>query len=207
MEGLPFVVLDVLFLFDGFGEGDIDHVAVLESDHDGALLLHERLHGCAAETGSEDTVKGAWRTSALEVTKDRDACAVLGMALLNHFRYGLRTARDSMLLNEDDTAVLMFASALSDSGFELLLDRRAFGDDRGFGSGSDGGIEGKESGIASHDFDEEESLMAGACVAQFVHTFDDGVERGVIADGRVRAPEVIIDRSGHSDDGDVVFLR
>ena len=34
LEGLPFIVLDIFFLFDGFGEGHVNDFSVLESDHD-----------------------------------------------------------------------------------------------------------------------------------------------------------------------------
>ena len=34
LEGLPFIVLDIFFLFDGFGEGHVNDFSVLESNHD-----------------------------------------------------------------------------------------------------------------------------------------------------------------------------
>lgn len=34
LEGLPFIVLDIFFLFDGFGEGHVGDFSVLESNHD-----------------------------------------------------------------------------------------------------------------------------------------------------------------------------
>ena len=34
LECLPFIVLDILLLLNGFGERDIDDFAILESDHD-----------------------------------------------------------------------------------------------------------------------------------------------------------------------------
>ena len=34
LEGLPLVIFDIFFLFDGFGEGHVNDFSVLESNHD-----------------------------------------------------------------------------------------------------------------------------------------------------------------------------
>lgn len=114
LESLPFIVLDIFFLFDGFGEGHVNDFSVLESNHDRALFLKEGLYRGTAETGSEDTVKSRRRTASLEVSQDGDTRAILGMALLDDLRHRLCSAGDSVLLNEDDSAVFMFATPLSD---------------------------------------------------------------------------------------------
>lgn len=114
LKGLPLVIFDIFFLFDGFGEGHVNDFSVLESDHDRALFLKEGLYRGTAETGSEDTVKSRRRTASLEVSQDGDTRAILGMALLDDLRHRLCSAGDSVLLNEDDSAVFMFATPLSD---------------------------------------------------------------------------------------------
>ena len=45
--------------------------------------------------------------------------------------------------------------------------------------------------------------MAGTGVTEFVHTFDDGVESRVVTDGGVRAPEVVVNRTGDADNRDI----
>ena len=50
LKGLPFIVLDIFFLFDGFGERHVDDFSVLESNHDRALFLEKGLYCGAAET-------------------------------------------------------------------------------------------------------------------------------------------------------------
>lgn len=114
LKGLPLVIFDIFFLFDGFGEGHVNDFSVLESNHDRALFLKEGLYRGTAETGSEDTVESRWRTASLEVSKDGDTRAILGMALLDDLRHRLCSAGDSVLLNEDDAAVFMFAAPLPD---------------------------------------------------------------------------------------------
>ena len=114
LKGLPLVILDIFFLFDGFGEGHVNDFSVLESNHDRALLLKEGLYRGTAETGSEDTVKSRRRTASLEVSQDGDTRAILGMALLDDLRHRLCSAGDSVLLNEDDAAVLVLAASLPD---------------------------------------------------------------------------------------------
>ena len=114
LKGLPLVIFDIFFLFDGFGEGHVNDFSVLESNHDRALFLKEGLYRGTAETGSEDTVKSRRRTASLEVSQDGDTRAILGMALLDDLRHRLCSAGESVLLNEDDSAVFMFATPLSD---------------------------------------------------------------------------------------------
>ena len=48
--------------------------------------------------------------------------------------------------------------------------------------------------------------MARSCVAEFVHTLHNGVEGSVVPDGRVGSPKVIVNGTGNTDDGDVIFL-
>ena len=88
-----------------------------------------------------------------------------GVTLLNDFGYRLCATRDSMLLYENNAAVLVFPSSLSDSRLQLLLQCSAFGDDCCFRSGGNSGIQGQETCVASHDLHEEETLMACAGIA------------------------------------------
>ena len=76
----------------------------------------------------------------------------------------------------------------------------------GLGPGSYGGILGEEPGVTPHDLDEEYAVVAGGRIAYLVDAFHDGVERGVVADGRVGAAQVVVDRGGDSDAGQVVLL-
>ena len=48
--------------------------------------------------------------------------------------------------------------------------------------------------------------MTGCSVANLVDTLFDRVQRGVVANRAIRAIKVIVDRSGQSDTGKVVFF-
>ena len=48
--------------------------------------------------------------------------------------------------------------------------------------------------------------MARRGVTDFVDTLHDGVERGVVADGRVCPVEVVVDSSGESDNREIEFV-
>ena len=49
--------------------------------------------------------------------------------------------------------------------------------------------------------------MAGTGVTEFVHTFHDRIEGGVVTDGGIRTPEVVVDRSRNADNRDIILLR
>ena len=49
--------------------------------------------------------------------------------------------------------------------------------------------------------------MAGTGVTEFVHTINDSVEGRVVTDGGVRAPEIVVNRTGDADDRDIILLR
>ena len=49
--------------------------------------------------------------------------------------------------------------------------------------------------------------MAGTGVTEFVHTINDSIERRVVTDGGVRAPEVVVNRTGDADNRDIILLR
>ena len=67
-------------------------------------------------------------------------------------------------------------------------------------------VQSQEAGVAAHDLDEEEALVRCGRVADFVDTLHDGVQGRVIADGGVGAVEVVVDRAGKADDGEVKLV-
>ena len=79
-------------------------------------------------------------------------------------------------------------------------------DDSGLGARGDGAVERQIAGRVAHHFDEEEPLVARRRVAQLIDGLHDRIERRVVADRRVRAAQVVVDRSGKSDDRNVVLL-
>ena len=64
----------------------------------------------------------------------------------------------------------------------------------------------QETGVTPHHLDEEDALMALRRVAYAVHTLNDGVQRSVIANGRVGAIKVVVDGARQSDAANVIFL-
>ena len=78
---------------------------------------------------------------------------------------------------------------------------------RGLGAGGDGAVLRQEARVAAHHFDEEDAVVGVRGVADLVHALDDGVQRGVVADGGVRPVQVVVDGAGQADDGNVELAR
>lgn len=97
--------------------------------------------------------------------------------------------------HQDDAAVLRFAESLLDEFAQLVDFRRDFRDDGRFGSRSDGSVQREESGFAAHDLDEENAFVRGRRVADLIDRFYDGVQSGIVPDGRIGAEQVVVDRS------------
>ena len=51
----------------------------------------------------------------------------------------------------------------------------------------------------SHDFYEKQALMGSGCITDFVHSIQDRVQRGVVADSGICSIKVIVDSSRQPD--------
>ncbi len=77
---------------------------------------------------------------------------------------------------------------------------------RGVAAASQSGHRGQIAAVAAHYFDDEEPpLGSGGRLPNPVANLSDLVERGVAAEGELRAGDVVADRRGQDDDGDVEF--
>ena len=144
--------------------------------------------------------------TALQVAKDGDADVKLWILLLDAFGHAHGATRYLAFGHEHDAAVLRLAETLLNHLGQLVFLERDLGDDGSFGAGGQGTVEGEEAGVASHDLDEEESLVRGGRVTDLVDALHDGVQGRIVTDGEVGAGEVVVDRTGQADDGEVVLL-
>ena len=64
----------------------------------------------------------------------------------------------------------------------------------------DAGGHGQVAAVAPHDLDDERAPVGGGGVGDLVAGFDDGVHRGVDADGQACQPHVVVNRRGHPHD-------
>ena len=205
-EGGEEFAVDGLVVLDGFRDGDVDDLVVLDTDHHVALIVEEGVDGRGAHARGEDAVEGCRGAAALEVTEDGHAHVIVGIFLFHALGEAHGAAGDGGFGDEHDRRVLRFAEAVLDQFRELVDVGRDLRDDCCLGSGGDGAVEGEEAGVAAHDLDEEEALMAGGRVADLVDAVHDGVQRRVVADGRVGAVEVVVDGAGESDDREGVLV-
>ena len=67
---------------------------------------------------------------------------------------------------------------------------------------SDGHVQCNITGIAAHDLDHTAAVMALGGVAQLIDHFQRGIHRGIVADGIIRAGNIVIDGAGQADHRD-----
>ena len=140
-------------VFYCFRERYVDDLVVDDAYHDRALFVHEGFDGSDAHARGEDAVVGSRGATALEVTEDRDADVVFGILLVDAVGHGL--CATTAFGNDDDTAIFRFAEAVADEFVELGNRSLFFGYNCSLGTRCDGRVEGKETSVATHHFDEE----------------------------------------------------
>ena len=78
--------------------------------------------------------------------------------------------------------------------------KRDFGHQDFLGAGRDPHRQRQKPPVPAHHFNEKDPFVRGGGVADFVDRFHRGVDRGVEADGVVRAAHIIVDGFGNADD-------
>ena len=199
--------VDGFVLLDGLVEGDVHYLVVLHAYHHVALSLLQCLDGSHAQAACQDAVDSRGRSSALQVAEDGHADVILRILRAHpvgivHRSSCLRAFRD-----EHDAAVLALADAAPDELLQLVDARLILRDDGSLGACGDGAVEAEEPCVAPHHLDEEDAVVRGSRVANLVHSAHDGVQRRVVADGVVRAVEVVVNGAGQPYAGHVVFVR
>lgn len=114
-----------------------------------------------------------------------------------HFAFG----------HEYDAAAFALAETVLNEFGQLVYLGGDFRYDGRLRTGGYRAVEGKEPGIASHHFDEEEPFVRHGRVAYLVHRLHDGVQGRVITYRRIRAGEVVVYRSGKAHNREVEFGR
>ena len=102
---------------------------------------------------------------------------------------------------------LDFPETVLNEFFQLVYFRTEFRYDGSLGSGCDSAVQGKETGIASHNLDEEKTFVRSCGVADFVYGIQNRIQGSVVADCGVRSVQVVVDGARQTDAGHVKLLR
>ena len=140
------------------------------------------------------------------MAQNRHPRVVLRELLLHTFGQRRGAARLGILRDDHDRRVLALAEPVVDQFRQLVDLGLHLRDDRRLGTRRDGAVERQVTRRVAHHLDEKEAFVARRRVAQFVDRLHDRIQRRVVADRRVRASEVVVDRSGKPHDRHVVFL-
>ena len=79
-------------------------------------------------------------------------------------------------------------------------------DDCRLGTRCDSTIQGEVARSVTHHFHEEQTLVAGSCVAQLIHRINDGVERSIVTDSLVSAVKVVVDCTRQAHDRHIELI-
>ena len=140
------------------------------------------------------------------MAQNRHTGVVLRELLLDTLGQRRGAARLGVLRYDHDRRILALAETVVYQFGQLVHLGLHLRDDSGLGARGDGAVERQIAGRVAHHFDEEEPLVARRRVAQLIDGLHDRIERRVVADRRVRAAQVVVDRSGKPDDRNVVLL-
>jgi len=192
--------------FPGEWEGMDGDTVVFHADGDVGFAVKDEFDGGGAETACEDAVRGRRRAASLDVPEDAHADFV-GGAFFEQFGELMHVALSFAFGDDDDGTGLAVSAAVSESFGDCVEVFDDFRHEHFFGAGSDGDFERDVAGIATHDFDDEEAVVAGGGVADFVNRFHGDIYGGVVADGSVGAVDVVVYGAWRADDVEVgMFL-
>ena len=104
-----------------------------------------------------------------------------------------------LLGHEHDTAVLALAYSAPDEGCKLVYVSLVLRNYCSLGTRRDSAILGEEARVPAHHLHEEDAVVARCSVPDLVDTFHNGVQRRIVANGRVGAVEVVVNRARKAD--------
>lgn len=220
------LVVDGLEASDGLGDGDGADGRAEEGHHPAELTRGDEFDGVGAEHGTEDAVEGGWAAAALEVAEH----AIPDLLAGAFFDFGGDEGADAaeagfamgLLTGGGDEVGALFPGAFGDDDegeeFSLLF---AFlhlfadalelegdlGDEDDVGAAGDAGVEGDPAGVAPHDFEDEDAVVAFGGGSEAVEGVGGARDGGVEAEGEDGALEVVVDGFGHADDGDAELVH
>ena len=116
------------------------------------------------------------------------------------------TARQFALGHNHDTAVLRFAEAILDELFQLVHLSGKFWNDGCLATSSNSTVQCQETCIASHYLHKEQALMTGSGITNLIDALKDGVQCGVITNGRVGTIQVVVDGARQTDTRHIELL-
>ncbi len=190
------------------------------------LLAGDELRGVYAEVGGEHAVIGARAAAALHVARDDgarfdvrhllldflgktvgDAAEALfgalgGALLFLHlgFLNGHRAFGDS-----DDGEGLAVLGALGERIAHLVQIVRDLRQEDDVCAACNAGIQRQPAGLVAHDLDDHDAAVAGGGGMNAVDDVGGDVNCGMEAEGHVRAPDVVVNRLGQTDDIESLF--
>ena len=132
-----------------------------------------------------------------------------GRILLEHLLHGLPLLflaffgdllRDRTLRDRQDRELLAALVALVDrraDAVEIVGDLRDQDDVR---AGRDARGERQPADLVAHDFHDEDAAVGGGCRVDLVDRRRRDVDRALVAEGEVSAPDIVVDRLGQMND-------
>ena len=160
--------------------------------------------------GAHIAVVGAGRSAALDVSENRDTAFEIETSF-DHLLHlcagdGFALAVARALGNDDDVVAASGLLAVFEKRAEFILPallRRTFGNEDPGGASGDCAHQSEIAAVASHDFHDENALMAVRGAAERVDGVGDAVQSGVRADGHIGVRHIVVDGADEPDDPEI----
>jgi hypothetical protein len=208
---------DELHFFQGLVEGHRSHFTGFEANHATELTFGDEIGSGNAEARSEDAVEGSGRTAALDVAEDGDADF-----LVEHFAKniaddignaaGTDRGKDFTMgimggklhaFGDDDDAEMLSAEFTGANGVTNSLKFKGdFGDEDDVSTASNPGMERDPTGVAAHELNEHDAMMAFGGGVEAIDGFGGDDESGVKTESDFSGVEIVVNRFGDADDVD-----
>ena len=148
-----------------------------------------------AQSGSEDSVVGSRSPTALYVSEYRYFAVSIGIDCLETFG-NIVGMTFFFTLSNYKNAKLFFTRFGFVQFYHIGKFIATLWDENSFCTTGNTGMQCDVAGMSAHDFNKKHTVMSICCIANFIDGLHGCIDGGIVADGGVCTPKIIINGSG-----------
>lgn len=193
---------------DVFGGSKLDFV-VYNTHHDIGMPFHKGIDRCNAKSTRQHPIPGRRRSTALRMSQNADA--QIDLVKLDIGSHGIRYLGCTAELiplgdNHDGTAVLGRHQRMN-VAFYVIYVVEGLGYQNHLSTATNTAVQGNEAGVPAHDFHKEQPIVGIGGIADTINILQSRIQGRVEADGFIRTKQIIVDRTGASNNRDSILVE